>query len=80
MADLFPLDRLKEIGKPQKIHSWTKFDFPGRGKTYSSMKWNSEHFNGVDWDQRSQFKGIYRFKNKSWAYEVDEELGNYDYL
>lgn len=80
MADRFSPDRLKEISKPQKIEAWTKFDFPGRGATYSPLKWNKEHFTGVDHDQRSKSNGIWRFQGKKWAHDVDEELANYDFL
>ena len=71
---------MKEISKPQKIEAWTKFDFPGRGVTYSQLKWNKDHFTGVDWNQRSKSQGIWRFQRKKWAHDVDEELANYDYL
>jgi alpha-amylase len=73
-------DRLKDISKPQKIEAWTKFKFPGRGGKYSALKWNKEHFTGVDRNHKSKSQGIWRFQKKSWAYDVDEELGNYDYL
>lgn len=73
-------DRLKEISKPQKIEAWTKFDFPGRGAVHSSLKWSKEHFTGVDYNQKSKSKGIWRFQSKKWAHDVDEELGNYDFL
>ncbi|TVY49439.1 Alpha-amylase, partial [Lachnellula cervina] len=75
-----PQDRLKEVGKPYKIEAWTKFDFPGRGNTYSPLKWNKEHFNGVDHDHRTKSQAIWRLQGKKWAYDVDEELGNYDFL
>jgi alpha-amylase len=44
------------------------------------MQWNKNHFTGLDYDNKSNTNAIWRFKDKSWAYEVDEELGNYDYL
>jgi alpha-amylase len=80
VADRFSPDRLKVIGKPQKIEAWTKFDFPGRSAAYSPLKWNKEHFTGVDRDERSKSEAIWRFKSKKWAYDVDEELANYDFL
>lgn len=80
VADRFFTDRLKEISGPQKIEAWTKFDFPGRGMKYSPLKWNKKHFSGVDWDQKTKSKGVYKFRGKQWAHDVDEELGNYDFL
>ncbi|KAF9066613.1 glycoside hydrolase family 13 protein [Rhodocollybia butyracea] len=76
-------DRLIELEKPREIEGWTVFDFPGRGDKYSSMHWNQEHFTGVDWDQKTQTKGIYKIVGKGhrgWSKNVDRELGNYDFL
>jgi alpha-amylase len=71
---------LKEISKPHRIEAWTRFDFPGRNDTYSTLKWTKEHFTGVDWDQKSGSLGIWRFQGKKWAHDVGEEMGNYDFL
>ena len=62
------------------IEAWTGFDFKSRDGAYSSMRWNKSHFTGVDYDNKSKTNAIWRFQRKEWAYEVDEELGNYDYL
>lgn len=62
------------------IEAWTGYRFEGRGDMYSSMQWNKEHFTGIDWDDRRKREGIWRFEGKKWAEDVDEELGNYDYL
>ena len=38
---------------------------------------------GVDWDNKTKTKGIYRIsspKHKGWSRNVDTELGNYDFL
>lgn len=58
------------------------FDFPGRGDTYSSMKYHWWHFNGVDWDQSRKKNAIFKTvgPNKDWATDVTHENGNYDYL
>ncbi|KAF4614271.1 hypothetical protein D9613_007816 [Agrocybe pediades] len=76
-------NRLKDAGPPREIHGWTAFDFPGRGKKYSKFRWTQEHFTGVDWDQKTKTKGIYRITgpgHKGWSRNVDSELGNYDFL
>jgi hypothetical protein len=44
------------------------------------MRWNKTHFTGVDYDNKSKTNAVWRFARKKWAYDVDEELGNYDYL
>ena len=53
-------DRRCEICPPKKIEAWLKYEFPGRGDTYSRMKWKAKHFNGTDWDQRAQKNAIYK--------------------
>lgn len=78
-----PKDRRKETGKPQEIEAWTGFDFKGRGGTYSSMKYNWNHFTATDYDAKTQTNAIYKFlgrDKKGWSKDVDDELGNYDYL
>jgi len=42
-------DRLQTVGDVREIGAWVRFEFPGRGNTYSDMKWNWDHFTGVDW-------------------------------
>jgi alpha-amylase len=76
-------DRRKETGKPQEIEAWTGFDFKGRGGMYSSMKYNWNHFTATDYDAKTQTNAIYKFlgrDKKGWSKDVDDELGNYDYL
>lgn len=76
-----PSDRRKDIGKPEKIEAWTGFDFKGRNGVYSPMRWNKSHFTGTDYDHNTKTNGVWRFVEKrGWAQDVDEELGNYDYL
>ncbi|HEX4952403.1 MAG TPA: alpha-amylase [Thermoanaerobaculia bacterium] len=76
-------NRNQEVGGNVWIDAWTRFDFPGRGTTYSPFKWRWYHFDGVDWAQNLQETGrIYKFRGlgKAWDWEVDGENGNYDYL
>ena len=75
-------NRTKEISGPFDIDGWTKFTFPGRGDTYSSFKWNVEHFNGTDYDEGTIRTGIFKIlgEHKGWNDNVDREFGNYDYL
>lgn len=41
------------------------------------------HLVGIDWDQRTRKRGVYQIVGKGhegWSPNVDQELGNYDYL
>ncbi len=58
----------------------TKFTFPRRKKKYSDFEWNWTHFDGIDYNDKTKEHAIFKFINKDWANEVDEEFGNFDYL
>lgn len=77
-----PQNRNEEIGTAHEIEGWTRFTFPGRGGKYSDFSWNFNHFTGVDFDQKSGEKGVFRIlgEAKNWAQDVSHEFGNYDYL
>ncbi|KAL3455938.1 glycoside hydrolase superfamily [Aspergillus heterothallicus] len=75
--------RTVEISPPTEIDAWTRFSFPGRGDTYSSLNYHSAHFSGVDWDDRRKENAIFRLLSPGrtgWAPDVSPEKGNYDYL
>ncbi|ESK92575.1 glucan -alpha-maltohexaosidase precursor [Moniliophthora roreri MCA 2997] len=75
-------DRTKEISDLYNITGWTGFEFPGRGNKYSEFKWSFNHFTGVDFDENTKKKAIFRIQGngKYWASGVDNENQNYDYL
>ncbi|KAL2014926.1 hypothetical protein VTK56DRAFT_6819 [Thermocarpiscus australiensis] len=73
-------DRMREVGGAEEIEAWTGFEFPGRKGRYSGMRWNKAHFTGVDYDHRRKETGVWKLEGKEWARDVDEELGNYDFL
>lgn len=76
-----PNDRNRPLGGARKIKSWTRFDFPGRGNRYSSMKWHWWHFDSVDYNSYDPgYRAVYRMKDKNFEDKVDLRLGNYDYL
>ncbi|EPZ37456.1 alpha-amylase [Anoxybacillus ayderensis] len=81
-VEVNPSNRNQETSGTYQIQAWTKFDFPGRGNTYSSFKWRWYHFDGTDWDESRKLNRIYKFRGtgKAWDWEVDTENGNYDYL
>lgn len=75
-------NRTEDIEEAHDIEGWTGFDFPGRGGEYSDFIWHFNHFNGVDFDDKTGEAGIYRIlgENKGWGYGVSPEHGNFDYL
>lgn len=75
-----PENRNESLGEDREVSVWTKFTFPGRGGQYSDFEWNHTHFGGIDWDERAQEKGVFKFHGKHWEDEVDDEKGNFDYL
>lgn len=75
-----PDNRNISTGKSQRILAWTRFNFPVRNNKYSPFKWDYTCFDGVDFDQISSKKSLFRFSNKTWDNYVDGEKGNYDYL
>ena len=73
-------NRNNVYGDLKNVKVWTVFNFPGRGNTYSSFKWNYTHFDAVDYDANTNQNKIYLLDGKSWDWKVDNENGNYDYL
>ena len=73
-------DRDSVVSDVETIHSWTKFTFPGRKGKYDDFVWDHECFDGTDWNNDNKKTAIYRFLDKEWDNEVDDEEGNYDYL
>lgn len=75
-------DRTQDISEPHDIEGWTRFTFPNRKGAYSQFVWNFNHFTGVDFDQKTGTKGVFRIvgENKYWNQEVSDEQGNFDYL
>lgn len=75
-----PYNRLEQVGNLRKVRVWTKFNFYARKGKYSNFRWNWTHFDGVDYDEITHNNSLLRFEGKQWEEEVDDELGNYDYL
>lgn len=74
-------DRTQTIGEPIELEAWTRFNFPGRNDQYSDYRWRWHHFNAVDAPaEDGEERAVYRVINKNFAEDVDDELGNYDYL
>lgn len=75
-----PEHRGEAEGALRQAKIYTRYDFAGRGGRYSTFKWDSSCFTGVDWDELAGEKGLFRIRGKSWMPDVDREKGNYDYL
>ncbi|CFQ86767.1 alpha-amylase [Yersinia frederiksenii] len=64
--------------------AYTRFTFPGRHESYSSFIWDKQCFTGVDYIEEPTDEGIFKILNdysdEGWNTEVDDELGNFDYL
>lgn len=74
-------DRNRTISDWYKISAYTKFTFPGRGDTYSSMKWFWWCFDALSYNAiTNNSNKLYRLKDKGFETEVHSEYGNYDYL
>ncbi len=76
-----PANRTEQIGDSStEIEVWTHFNFPGRKKKYSAFEWHWNHFVAVDHDELNKIDGVFKFRGKEWAENVDREKGNFDYL
>jgi alpha-amylase len=64
--------------------AYTRFTFPGRAGKYSPFIWDKQCFSGVDLIEEPSETGVFRLMNEygdgQWNTEVDDELGNFDYL
>ncbi|KAK9469356.1 glycoside hydrolase superfamily [Lipomyces arxii] len=82
VVEVDPEDRTRIVSEPYEIDGWLGFTFPGRGETYSAMKWHWEHFSGTDYNAENEKTAIYKILGefKAWAQSVDNEKGNFDYL
>ncbi|TCV95206.1 alpha-amylase [Biostraticola tofi] len=67
-----------------QAEGWTKFTFPAREGKYSRFIWDQHCFSGIDVienpDEQGVFKIVNDYTGEGWNQEVDDELGNYDYL
>ena len=75
-----PHDRMRPIGDAEEITTWTRYTFPGRNGAHSDFTWDWTCFHGTDWDEARHQQGVWLFEGKQWNENVNDELGNYDYL
>ncbi|QHM75116.1 Cytoplasmic alpha-amylase [Mixta theicola] len=64
--------------------AWTRFTFPARAGKYSRFIWDYHCFSGVDRIENPDESGIFKIENDyggaGWNDQVNDELGNFDYL
>ena len=64
--------------------TYTRFTFPGRAGQHSRFVWDHKCFSGVDRIEDPSEDGVFRLVNQygdgEWNEEVDDELGNFDFL
>jgi alpha-amylase len=79
-----PDDRTQIEDEEFKALAHTRFNFPGRGGAHSKFVWDQKCFSGVDRIENPDESGVFRLVNEygegEWNDEVDDELGNFDYL
>lgn len=79
-----PDDRTEIEDHAFDAFAWTRFTFPGRGGQYSQFIWDAHCFGGVDHVEEPDAEGVFKLQNEhdlgTWSDEVDDELGNFDYL
>ncbi|OAT26866.1 cytoplasmic alpha-amylase [Buttiauxella ferragutiae ATCC 51602] len=67
-----------------ECEAWTRYTFPVRAGKYSQFIWDYKCFSGVDHIENPTEDGIFKIINdytgEGWNDQVDDELGNFDYL
>ncbi|AJY46055.1 alpha-amylase [Martelella endophytica] len=79
-----PENRTEIEDEAFEAEAYTRFTFPGRQGKYSKFIWTQKCFTGIDYLENPNETGVFRLVNEygegEWNDEVDQELGNYDYL
>ncbi|KHJ66585.1 cytoplasmic alpha-amylase [Pantoea rodasii] len=77
-------DRTKIDNEVVTCEAWTRYTFPARAGKYSQFIWDFKCFNGVDHIENPSEDGVFKIVNdytgEGWNQQVDEEMGNFDYL
>ena len=67
-----------------ECEAWTRYTFPDRNGQYSQFIWDFKCFSGIDHienpDEDGVFKIINDYTGEGWNTQVDDEMGNFDYL
>ncbi|MFE4110669.1 alpha-amylase [Kosakonia sp. YIM B13611] len=77
-------DRTQISDNAVECEAWTRFTFPARAGQYSRFIWDYKCFSGVDHIENPGEDGVFKIVNDytgdGWNDQVDDELGNFDYL
>lgn len=64
--------------------AWTRYTFPARAGQYSQFIWDYRCFSGIDHIENPDEDGVFKIVNdytgEGWNQQVDDEMGNFDYL
>ncbi|SUG37720.1 alpha-amylase [Salmonella enterica subsp. arizonae] len=67
-----------------ECEGWTRYTFPARAGQYSNFIWDYRCFSGIDHIENPDEDGIVKIFNDytgdGWNDQVDNEMGNFDYL
>lgn len=67
-----------------ECEGWTRYTFPARAGQYSQFIWDFKCFSGIDHIENPDEDGIFKIVNDytgdGWNDQVDDEMGNFDYL
>ena len=77
-------DRTQIDDEVVECEAWTRYTFPVRGGKYSEFIWDFKCFSGIDHIENPDEDGVFKIVNdytgEGWNDQVDDELGNFDYL
>ena len=77
-------DRTQIDDEIVECEAWTRYTFPARAGQYSQFIWDFKCFSGIDHIENPTEDGIFKIVNdytgEGWNDQVDDELGNFDYL
>ena len=67
-----------------ECEAWTRYTFPARQGKYSKFIWDFKCFSGIDHIENPTEDGVFKIINdytgEGWNDQVDDEMGNFDYL
>jgi len=77
-------DRTQIDDQILECEAWTRYTFPARAGQYSKFVWDYKCFSGIDHIENPTEDGIFKIVNDytgdGWNDQVDDEMGNFDYL
>ncbi len=75
---------VRKLTRRSECEAWTRYTFPVRAGQYSQFVWDYKCFSGIDHIENPTEDGVFKIVNdytgEGWNEQVDDELGNFDYL